>query len=243
MSSAAGCKTTLPHSADRRGTEGQIRSRLQDCLWCCLVDTKNVPRYVVRYGLLVLALLGAIQLFAARGDGPIPSFTTLSASTELNPNRISSARCMTSRKSEQDRWEGLAPALAILRDTNPEVAQWTESTHEDGRVIFTDRCKDAGDRENFLAKFDLFQRELRISPGLYAEPDGSVAAILCHEYRHSRQRFPKVLSYALSFLFLKGGDPSIIENDAVIYEQEARCAIFGQSDEALDGLAARLAAR
>ena len=208
----------------------------------CLADAKSVPRYFVRYSMLSLAILGAIQLWAARGDGPVPTFATLSAATALNPHQVSSGECMLRSKSATERWEGLAPALTILRNTNPDVADWVERTHEEGRLIFADGAKDALDRVSYLAKFDLFQRELRISPGMYAEPDGSVAAILAHEYRHSRQGFPKILCYALSFAFLKDGDPSIVENDAVIYEQEARRAIFGESNEALDALAARLAA-
>ena len=34
--------------------------------------------------------------------------------------------------------------------------------------------------------------------------------------------------YALSFLLSPGGDPAIIENDALLYEQEANLAIFGK---------------
>ena len=193
--------------------------------------------------MLALAILGAIQLWAARGDGPIPSFTMLSATPELAPHRVSSGDCMFKGKSDTERWEGLAPALAILRHTNAEVAEWVEGMRAEDRLVFTSGAKIARERMNYLAKFDLFERELRISPGLYAEPDGSVAAILAHEYRHSRQGFPKILSYALSHIFLEGGDPSIVENDAVIYEQEARRAIFGETNEALDALSARLAAR
>jgi hypothetical protein len=145
--------------------------------------------------------------------------------------------------SDQDRWEGLAPTLAILMQTNPEVALWVGDMHAEGRLVFNDSGAEGKSSVNSLAKFDHFDRELRISPGLYAEPDGAAAAVLCHEYRHSRQRLPKVLNYALSFLFRKGGDPSIVEHDAVIYEQEARRAIFGESNEALDALDTRLAVR
>lgn len=64
-----------------------------------------------------------------------------------------------------------------------------------------------------------------------ATGDGPVPAILCHEHRHSRQRFVKTLSYAFSFLFVQHGDSSIVENDALLYEQEACAAIFGRPGE------------
>ncbi len=62
---------------------------------------------------------------------------------------------------------------------------------------------------------------------LFCENDGTIAVILCHEYRHSRQNFGKLSQYVLSFLFAPGGDLSLIENDAVIYEQQAHNAVFG----------------
>ena len=241
MSSAATWDSTLPPAA--KPTKERILPLPHTRLSHGLADVKSVPRYLIRYGVLSLAILGAIQLWAARGDGPVPAFSTLSAATTLNPRQVSSGECMLRIKSATERWEGLAPALVILQNTNPEVADWVERTHMEGRLVFTDGAKDALDRVSYLAKFDLFLRELRISPGLYAEPDGSVAAILAHEYRHSRQGFPKILCHALSFFFIKGGDPSIVENDAVIYEQEARRAIFGESNEALEALTARLAER
>jgi len=173
----------------------------------------------------------------------MPAFKALQSSPALDPHRVSSGRCMLKSSTNTERWEGLAPALAILQKANPEVANWVESCRAEDRLVFTKNTKKVEDGVSSLAKFDLFRRELRISPGLYAEPDGSVAAILAHEYRHSRQGIPKILSYALSFVFLKGGDPSIVENDAVIYEQAARRAIFNEPNEALDAFAARLAAR
>ena len=154
----------------------------------------------------------------------LPTFKTLPLTTDLDPHKVSSGECVLRGCRDEERWQGLSTALTLLRHTNPEVADWVENMHEKGRLLFTAPATGTVDPVGYLAKFDLFQRELRISPGLFAEPDGSLAAILSHEYRHSRQGFPKVFCYALSFIFLKGGDPSIIENDAVIYEQEARRA-------------------
>lgn len=212
-------------------------------LGAILRDTVNVPRYVLKNGILVLALLGLLQLWAVEGDGPMPAFNTFLPSVDLDPHRVSSPQCVFKATGDRARWSGLSPALAILAQANPEVARWAESLHAEGRLVFTDHPAGGGEMTCSLAKFDHLSRKLRINPGLYAEPDGSIAAILCHEYRHSRQGFPKVFGYALSFVLRKGGDPSIVENDAVLYEQQARCVIFGQSDEALEAHIARLASR
>ncbi len=215
----------------------------QRVLGSALRDAVNVPRYVVKNGILVLAVLGLLHLWAVQGDGPMPAFKAFLPSIERDPHRVSSPECVFKTTGDRARWSGLSPALAILAEANPEVARWAESLHAEGRLVFTDHADGGGEMANSLAKFDHFSRKLRINPGLYAEPDGSIAAILCHEYRHSRQGFPKVFSYALSFVLREGGDPAIVENDAVLYEQQARCVIFGQSDEALEAHIARLAAR
>ena len=240
MSSAATWQTTIRHSGQQH--DAQARTFTRRFLRRGLVDARILFRYVLRYGILTLAILGAFELWSAQGDGPIPTFRPIPASAVLNPHQVSSGRCMLRCASDAERWAGLAPALAILKSTNPEIADWVERSHAEGRLVFTNHTKDDGDHVAYLAKFDLFQRELRIGPGLFAEPDGSIAAVLAHEYRHSRQKLPKVISYALSFVFLENGDPSIIENDAVLYEQAARRAIFDEPNEALDAFSARLAA-
>ena len=70
MSGAATWDTTLPPSATP--SEKARRLLLADRISHHLADVRNVPRYAVRYGMLALAILGAIQLWAARGDGNTP---------------------------------------------------------------------------------------------------------------------------------------------------------------------------
>src|SRR5208337_1910610 len=96
-----------------------------------------------------------------------------------------------------------------------------------GALAFSDRY--CGNQENWdvIAKYDHVQRKLTVYRGIFAEDDGTVAATLCHEFRHSRQNSAKVFRYILSTLFTTHGDASIVENDAELYEHEARLAIFG----------------
>ena len=136
--------------------------------------------------------------------------------------------CAAPQLSDSERWLGLAPALAILDQVNPTVATWVRQEHDRGALVFSDRYRgDQGDRDA-VAKYDQFEGKLIVYRAFFAENDGTAAAILCHEFRHSRQNSAKVFRHVLSFLFATYGDASIVENDAELYEHEARVAIFGQ---------------
>ncbi len=110
--------------------------------------------------------------------------------------------------------------------------------HDNGLVTFGDEYRTTGDPATALAKFDTFRGRIVVKRELFCENDGTIAAILCHEYRHSRQNLGKFCQYVLSFLFVREGDLSIIENDAVVYEQEAHNAIFGNGESREKELAA-----
>ena len=156
----------------------------------------------------------------------------------LDPYRISSAHCIVDETAAEARWKGLSPALAILDKVNPAVAEWVREKHDNGLVVFGDEYPTKGDPTAALAKYDLFRGRLIVNQKLFCENDGTIAVILCHEYRHSRQNLGKFCQYVLSFLFVREGDLSIIENDAVIYEQEAHNAIFGNGRSSEKELAA-----
>lgn len=189
-----------------------------------IADVRNVPRYVARYAVLVLALLGLLGLWEARGDGRIPGMMPLRT---IDPHRASSPQCSEPGASDAARWQGLSAALAILDQVNPEVASWVREQHEQGRIAFYDRARER-DKHGSLAKYDYLRRRLYVHRTLFEENDGSVAAILCHEYRHSRQNPARLFRCALSFVVTAEGDRSITENDAHLYEREARDAIFGR---------------
>ncbi len=194
-------------------------------------DARNIPHYCLKYCVAVLAVFGLLQVWQAGGDGPIPTFHCLRPVAKLDPFHTSHSQCVFAETADSARWQALAPALAILAEVNPDVAAWVRQTHQDGKLSFTNRAKKSAGPTGQLAKYDAFRGELTVFGGLFAQNDGTVAAVLCHEYRHSRQRFPKTLVYALSFLVIQGGDQAIIENDALLYEQEANLAIFGRYQE------------
>jgi hypothetical protein len=189
-----------------------------------IADLRNIPRYVLRASIGVALVCGLLSLWGLHGDGPMPSMSALCG---LDPYRISTGDYFGNETDAESHWNGLSPALAILDRVNPTVAKWVRDKHDSGLVVFGDKCPAKPDSGAALAKYDVFRDRIVVNRELFCENDGTIAATLCHEYRHSRQNLGKYCQYVLSFLFVRGGDPSIIENDAVIYEQEAHNNIFG----------------
>ncbi len=199
--------------------EGRIGRLLAEQGRIAASDLRNIPRYVLHTLAGVLVVCGLLSLWEARGDGKLPNMSPLAG---LDPYCLSSVSCIAERTTAEDRWNGLAPALAILDRVNPAVAEWVREKHDRGALLFRDDYRAKGEQTSAMAKYDMFRNRLVVNRELFCENDGTIAVILCHEYRHSRQNLGKVCHYALSCLFAKEGDLSIIENDAVIYEQEAR---------------------
>jgi hypothetical protein len=187
-------------------------------------DLRNIPRYVLHALLGVAAVCGLMSLWGSHGDGKMPGMSSLSG---LDPYRISSAHCIADETTAEARWRGLSPALAILNNVNPAVAKWVREKHDSGLLLFANECQTPADPTSASAKYDILRGRIVVRRDLFHENDGTIAAILCHEYRHSRQNLGKFCQYVLSFLFVREGDLSIIENDAALYEQEAHNAIFG----------------
>jgi hypothetical protein len=185
-------------------------------------DLRNVPRYLLRALVGVAAVCGLVDLWGLRGDGKMPAMSSLFG---LDPYCISSPQCIADDTGSEARWKGLSPALAILERVNPAVAKWVRLKHDAGLLVFDDQCRT--DSVLALAKYDTFRGRVLVNRQLFSENDGTIAVTFCHEYRHSRQNLAKFCQHVLSYLFVRGGDPSIIENDALIYEQEAYAAIFG----------------
>ncbi len=219
-------RTTYPllrRSVDVIG--GSCERPLRRLIGHLQADQRNIPRYVLRYSVVALALLGLVSLWEAHGDGRIPMLFPLRS---IDPGHVSSRHCAAKGVSEAVRWQGLAPALAILDQVDPPVADWVRQRHVEGAILFSDDYSGKRDKVGSYAKYDHFPGRLIVHRALFEEKDGTVAAILCHEYRHSRQNLAKVVTYALSFVFAKDGDSSIVENDAVLYERQATVAIFGR---------------
>ena len=222
LSQAAAIETRMGQALARQGR-------------VAVADLRNVPRYVLRTLIGLLVVCGLLGLWEARGDGKLPAMSPLAG---LDPYCLSSTDCIAEGTAAEARWKGLGPALSILDQVNPAVAGWVRANHDRGTAVFGDDCRTKAEQSIAMAKYDRFRNQLVVNRELFCENDGTIAVTLCHEYRHSRQNFGKVCKYALSCLFRGEGDLSIIENDAVIYEQEAHAAIFGSGRSHQNELAA-----
>lgn len=218
--------TTFPPTVrDDVAGPGQVRSLPGQTIGRIGAELLCVPRYVVRYSIVVLALLGLLSLWEVQGDSHVPTMVPWMG-TEKEPNRFSGLCCAEPGVSDGERWGVLSGSLAILDDVNPQVANWVREKHDCGGLVFSDRHTGQHDNQASLAKYDHIGRKLIVQRALFEEKDGEIAAILCHEYRHSRQNVGKLIRCILSFVFTADGDRSILENDAQLYEHEARLAIF-----------------
>jgi hypothetical protein len=197
-------------------------------LWAA---ARSIPRYCLKYCVLLLAALGLIQLWQAGGDGPIAPFHNLAPDARLDPHHVTAAPCLLTKTDPETRWAAIKPALAILDEVHPDVASWVRETQRRGKLRFSDRWTTGRGGPPCLARYDALRGTLTICPGIFAENDGRIATVLCHEYRHSRQRSSKTILYALSFIWTRGGEPAIIENDALLFEQQAQFAVFGVDQE------------
>jgi hypothetical protein len=126
----------------------------------------------------------------------------------------------------EEVWEGLKPAIHIVREVNPQAADWLDATKSAGKVRLLHEEHDACSCSS-MAKFDFYNRNLYIGPAIFSDEDGLKAAILIHEYRHSLQNHGKVFRYVMS-CFMGCGQSDIVENDAMLYEAQAVMAVYGE---------------
>lgn len=180
------------------------------CSW------KAVFIYILAFGLFFIA--------ESACEKSIPKFHSYIGNRD--PKMVSNSHLVSNGKI--DRWEGLQPALEILDSVNPDVKNWVIECRNSEKLVFVESFdKTTAVNAHFhICKYDLFERKLIIYKGIFAENDGTIAALLCHEYRHSRQSFFKILRYAFSFCFYKDGNDDIVENDAELYERNAYNIIF-----------------
>ena len=160
----------------------------------------------------------------------IPDIKTYILRNEVNPYLKSNGKLAPS-KSDKARWDGLKNAIFILKNISPETHDWVIKCHKNKKIRFVSQDINRESTDdfldcNFVCKYQYFESTLVISNQIWAENDGNIAVLLCHEYRHSRQSWFKRLRHCISFIFYKDGNDAIIENDAYLYERQAHASIF-----------------
>lgn len=176
--------------------------------------------------LVIIFLFGVGAIYdSVVGDGKIPE--------SIEIGRLNSVRYIAKfnttqyleEHTNQECWEALQPTLKILRETAPHVEKWLVSLYESKKLRFNHN------EFEYTATFDLISRELEIYEPFFREQDGIKVAILCHEWRHSRQNYYKFFKYVFSYILTKELKEDLIENDAYLYEKQVLISIYGYSKD------------
>lgn len=170
------------------------------------------------------------------GDKPVPEFEPITKKLkEVADRKIRKEEIPRGKACE--RWHALADTMVILKDINPTVAAWLQEHYDSGKLIFNyPEGTEIKDLNSFsgnhsvgvLCKYDYLTGKVYINAPFFSEKHARRAALICHEYRHSRQNFGKYFRYIFSHAFMEGGKEDIIESDAYFYEAEAEKAIYGE---------------
>lgn len=203
---------------------------------------------VFRRGLLtLLIILGSGTLYEhAVGDGVMPRLNELGSVQELKTLALanSTAHFITvsdanapgaepdAEPDAEQGWQALARSRELLSALSPEMGLWLHQLRRNYHIeyaqggalgaIYSQTAETAT-----LAAYDKLSGKLMIHPGFWGLNDGEKAAVLAHEYRHSRQNWPKKISVQLAQL-VAGGQlryQSQLEAEAFDYERQARSAL------------------
>lgn len=184
--------------------------------------------------LTLLILLGACTLYdQAIGDGRLPRLNDLSDISQFTAQaRENTTLSKLENPVAQPDWKNLAASRELLTAVSPEIAAWLYALHEQNRIIYDSphhlsAFYGKAPETPVLAAYEKLGGKLYLGDDFWVLNDGEKAAILAHEYRHSRQSWPKVLSHRLAQL-IGGGQlhyQSSLEAEAFAYERQVRSAL------------------
>lgn len=120
-----------------------------------------------------------------------------------------------------DPWSQMQTALRILDKACPQVSAWVRDQEANKSIIY--ETKTDGLR---LAAFSVSLRILYLYPTFFNKSSRQQAAILAHEFCHSRQGFTLHIMRDIALLAGRKGDP-YIEEPAYAYGDLVERAIAG----------------
>ncbi len=193
-------------------------------------------RQMMRVILLMALIIGFCTIYdEAIGDGALPSFNTLKA---ISPAFAAQAIRNTTQTlqpdaSEAKHWQAMAPSRELLTALSPEIAAWLYKLRQQDRLAFHEPSESlptvfhAASETQVIAAYRHLDGTLYLGQTFWRLSDGQKAAVLAHEYRHSRQNLPKRISRQLAQIAGGGGlhYQSLIEDEAFAYERQAQAAL------------------
>lgn len=190
-------------------------------------------KFTTRTIFVLVVILGAATAYdSSVGDGELPSFAHLGYASANNLPRPKFAhdpdlkliyyrRPYNETHVKNHLWEEIHDSVRILYRISPRIGTWVRQQYQNDKIVFSDG-------NGSFCTYDYFTGVLTLRRGFFTQNEGKKAVMLAHEYRHSRQNYGKLLRYIASHLFTSGGQESIVENDAYLYEQDAVLALFGE---------------
>ncbi len=205
--------------------------------------SRTVMTRLLRITLMLLICIGAATVWDAKiGDGPLPTFNTLTS--DVAEHRLLARMAQRNSTADwhpllahtaphsADYWAALYPSRRLLNTLSPTITKWLDTLHREEHITLSEpedihaTYQVSADTE-LLAAYRYSENTLYLGQGFWRLRDGEKAAILTHEYRHSRQNVGKRLSHQLAQLIGLGNlqQDSPMEAEALAYEQAAKMAM------------------
>lgn len=171
----------------------------------------------------LLVCMGALAVHEALVPAPVGAVKPLPPSVvtflrDLPPRRMPSVDQLK-QMSDAAKREQMEDALLMLRCVCPEVATWVEDRYKSGNLVFENH--DTG----HFAAFSILTRTLYVNVIAFAD-DETLAVVLAHEYRHSRQPLLRIVQINLAALAgLNRQD--LVEDEAYEFEGRVYRALHG----------------
>lgn len=121
--------------------------------------------------------------------------------------------------TSEERFEFFLPSMLILDKVCPDVSYWVREKYQSGNIIYD------GESNETLARYDFFTKKLTVTEGFFSLKGDKQAAVLSHEFRHSRQSTTKIIRRIILIIFTGNKNEDFIENDAFLFENEIYFAI------------------
>jgi len=200
-----------------------------------LKNGKKLARRIVNIALLLLLLVGAGTVWdAAVGDGSLPTLNDLSVSAPQLSQLAqgNSTATLPLAQAQANYWESLSTTRQLMLSLSPQIAFWLLELHQNGHII----AHTPGDIHKIyhvsadtalLAAYRHNENALYLGEAFWKLSDGQKAAVIAHEYRHSRQNAGKRLSYQIAHWMSLGqlNRETPMENEAMDYERQAETAL------------------
>lgn len=172
--------------------------------------------------LIFLVTLGIASVYDFLvGDGDIPNPTYVGYNTPEKELVYKNTSPHISYYSSNEEWfESLDKTFVLLRKVAPHVEKWVKDQESKDLIVF-ERT-----HNNTFARYDYVTGKLIMNISLMSQVDGHKAAILAHEWRHSRQNWSKWYKSVIACMILGEEQEDILETDAYLYEAKTLLAFY-----------------